>query len=139
MTFQTCSMCKTFSSVIWTHSHTLLICTHVATKTSRSGTSIRRARGREIYVERVPSVAYLYQLCPGLVIQSQIAARLSASRHLKYPGRNVRARDCVITCCVGTRRELGFGLPFCLQRASIDHWSLFFLSLAFTYELGNRK
>ena len=59
-------MCKIFSSFIWTHSYTLLICTHVTTRAPRPGTSIRREGGREIYVERVPSVTYLYQLCPQL-------------------------------------------------------------------------
>ena len=75
-------------------------CTDEDTKVRNVDTE--RERGSEIFVlERIQSVAYLYQLCPGLVIQSQIAARLSASRHLKHPGRNVRARDSVITCCVG--------------------------------------
>ena len=41
-------------------------CTDGPTKTPRSGTSIQRECVCEIYVERVPSVAYLYQLCPGL-------------------------------------------------------------------------
>ena len=113
-------------------------CTDEDTKVRNVDTE--RERESEIYVERVPSVAYLYQLCPGLVIQSQIAARLSASRQLKYLSRrNVTARDSVIPCCVEARRELGFGLLFCLQRARIDHWFLFFLYLGLAYELGNRK
>ena len=77
----------------------------------------------------------------GSVIQSQIAsaARLSASRHLKYPGRNVMARVSVITCCVEARREQGLGLPFRPQRPRIDHWYIFFLSLGLAYELDKRR
>ena len=87
-------MCKTFSSVIWTHSHTLLIYTHVTMKTPRPGTSIRIERVREIYVERFPGVAYLYRLCPGLskpitdrsrtfgIAAAQISIEEKMSRHV---------------------------------------------------------
>ena len=98
-----------------------------------------RERGSEIYVERVQSVAYLYQLCPGLSNPITDRCQPPASRHLKYPGRNVTARDSVITCCVEARREQGLGLPFRPQRARIDHWFIFFLSLGLAYELDKRK
>ena len=133
-------MCKIFSSLICTHSHTILTCMHVTTKTPRHGTSILRARGREIYLERVPSVVYLYRLCPGL--SNPITDRCQtfgiAAAQISVQ-ETVAARDSVITCCVEARRELGFALSFCLQRARIDHWVFFFLSPDPAYELGNRK